>query len=105
MTTNPVTTAQRTEVGLTVAGSGAGSAIGEAADAEISKTIALKRSIASSVLQASRQHEMSASSVLQASSVTIEHTSFITFRRQGCGPRSKVIHQIQYQRHEAYHRG
>ena len=91
MTTNPVTTAQRTEVGLTVAGSGAGSAIGEAADAEISKTIALKRSIASSVLQ--------------ASSVTIEHTSFITFRRQCCGPRSKVIHQIQYQRHEAYHRG
>lgn len=91
MTTNPVTTAQKTEVGLTVAGSGAGSAIGEAADAEINKTVALKRSIASSVLQ--------------ASSVIIEHTSFITFRRQGCGPRSKVIHQIQYQRHEAYHVG
>jgi len=104
MTTNPVTTAQRTEVGLTVAGSGAGSAIGEAADAEISKTIALKRSIAANS-ESSRQHETSAASVLQASSVTIEHTSFITFRRQCCGPRSKVIHQIQYQRHEAYHRG
>jgi hypothetical protein len=43
--TRPVTTAQKTEVGFTVAGSGIGSAIGEAAVAAISRNIALSRSI------------------------------------------------------------
>lgn len=43
--TRPVTTAQKTEVGFTVAGSGIGSAIGEAVVAAISRDIALSRSI------------------------------------------------------------
>ena len=44
--TRPVTTAQNTEVGFTVAGSGTGSAIGDAAVAATNNAKALMRSIA-----------------------------------------------------------
>lgn len=40
-----MTTVQKTEVGFTVAGSATGSVMGEAADAAISKAIALMKSI------------------------------------------------------------